>query len=76
MLFHKSPPCRFYLVRYQVMAASEPRFGRKRALPSCPNPLFLQWLTELRDEAKEKGLKTQYTYQKVKMLTLFLRIMF
>ncbi|XP_043953443.1 LOW QUALITY PROTEIN: crossover junction endonuclease MUS81 [Gambusia affinis] len=40
------------------------RFGRKRALPSCPNPLFLLWLTELRDEAKEKGLKIQYTYQK------------
>ncbi|XP_008433834.1 crossover junction endonuclease MUS81 isoform X2 [Poecilia reticulata] len=47
------------------MPASEPvRFGRKRALPSCPNPLFLQWLTELRDEAKEKDLKIQYTYQK------------
>uniref|UniRef100_A0A3B3WJ77 Crossover junction endonuclease MUS81 n=1 Tax=Poecilia mexicana TaxID=48701 RepID=A0A3B3WJ77_9TELE len=47
------------------MPASEPvRFGRKRALPSCPNPLFLQWLTDLRDEAKEKGLKIQYTYQK------------
>ncbi|CAM4515995.1 unnamed protein product [Leuciscus chuanchicus] len=38
--------------------------GRKRPLPSCPNPLFLQWLTELRDSAKEKGLKTQYVYQK------------
>ncbi|XP_039515244.1 crossover junction endonuclease MUS81 [Pimephales promelas] len=38
--------------------------GRKRPLPPCPNPLFLQWLTELRDSAKEKGLKTQYTYQK------------
>ncbi|XP_037613801.1 crossover junction endonuclease MUS81 isoform X1 [Sebastes umbrosus] len=50
------------------MPASEPvprvRLGRKRALPSCPNPLFLQWLTELRDEAKEKKLKIQYTYQK------------
>uniref|UniRef100_UPI0037E8CFA1 crossover junction endonuclease MUS81 n=1 Tax=Semicossyphus pulcher TaxID=241346 RepID=UPI0037E8CFA1 len=47
------------------MPASEPvRLGRKRALPSCPNPLFLKWLTELRDEAKEKGLKIQYTYQK------------
>uniref|UniRef100_A0A3Q1FMG3 Crossover junction endonuclease MUS81 n=1 Tax=Acanthochromis polyacanthus TaxID=80966 RepID=A0A3Q1FMG3_9TELE len=47
------------------MSASEPvRLGRKRALPACPNPLFLRWLTELRDEAKEKGLKTQYTYQK------------
>lgn len=38
--------------------------GRKRPLPSCPNPLFLQWLTELRDSAKEKGLKTQFVYQK------------
>uniref|UniRef100_A0A671VGG4 Crossover junction endonuclease MUS81 n=1 Tax=Sparus aurata TaxID=8175 RepID=A0A671VGG4_SPAAU len=47
------------------MPASEPvLLGRKRVLPSCPNPLFLKWLTELRDEAKEKGLKIQYTYQK------------
>ncbi|XP_059199783.1 crossover junction endonuclease MUS81 isoform X2 [Centropristis striata] len=47
------------------MPASEPvHLGRKRAVPSCPNPLFLLWLTELRDEAKDKGLKTQYTYQK------------
>ncbi|KAL0189373.1 hypothetical protein M9458_016472, partial [Cirrhinus mrigala] len=38
--------------------------GRKRPVPSCPNPLFLEWLTELRDSAKEKGLKTQYVYQK------------
>ncbi|KAF0029040.1 hypothetical protein F2P81_018145 [Scophthalmus maximus] len=48
------------------MPASEPhrRLGRKRALPPCPNPLFLRWLTELRDQAQEKGLKIQYTYQK------------
>ncbi|XP_054609612.1 crossover junction endonuclease MUS81 [Dunckerocampus dactyliophorus] len=47
------------------MSASEPvQLGRKRTLPPCPNPLFLKWLTELRDEAKEKGLKIQYTYQK------------
>ncbi|XP_068443998.1 crossover junction endonuclease MUS81 [Clinocottus analis] len=47
------------------MPASEPvRLGRKRELPSCPNPLFIEWLTELRDQAKEKGLKIQYTYQK------------
>uniref|UniRef100_A0AAQ4QZK8 Crossover junction endonuclease MUS81 n=1 Tax=Gasterosteus aculeatus aculeatus TaxID=481459 RepID=A0AAQ4QZK8_GASAC len=45
-------------------AAESVRLGRKRAVPACPNPLFLKWLTELRDEAKEKGLKTQYTYQK------------
>ncbi|XP_062310999.1 crossover junction endonuclease MUS81 [Osmerus eperlanus] len=47
------------------MPASEPvRFGRKRALPPCPNPLFLQWLTELHDQAKERNLKTQHVYQK------------
>ncbi|XP_044038846.1 crossover junction endonuclease MUS81 [Siniperca chuatsi] len=47
------------------MPASEPvRLGRKRGLPPCPNPLFLKWLTELRDQAREKGLKIQYTYQK------------
>ncbi|XP_018544870.1 crossover junction endonuclease MUS81 isoform X2 [Lates calcarifer] len=47
------------------MPGSEPvRLGRKRALPPCPNPLFLKWLTELRDEAREKGLKIQYVYQK------------
>uniref|UniRef100_A0A3Q2ZKL4 Crossover junction endonuclease MUS81 n=1 Tax=Kryptolebias marmoratus TaxID=37003 RepID=A0A3Q2ZKL4_KRYMA len=40
------------------------RWGRKRVLPVCPNPLFLKWLTELRDDAKEKGLKIQFTYQK------------
>ena len=52
------------------MPASEPvRLGRKRALPPCPNPLFLKWLTELRDEAREKGLKTQYTYHKVRRTT-------
>ncbi|XP_035004067.2 crossover junction endonuclease MUS81 [Hippoglossus stenolepis] len=47
------------------MPAPEPvRQGRKRGLPSCPNPLFLRWLTELRDEAKEKGQKIQFCYQK------------
>ncbi|XP_072277416.1 crossover junction endonuclease MUS81 isoform X3 [Pyxicephalus adspersus] len=39
-------------------------FGRKHPLPSCPNPLFLKWLTECRDSASEKGLKTQFVYQK------------
>ncbi|XP_010901157.2 crossover junction endonuclease MUS81 isoform X2 [Esox lucius] len=45
-------------------ASAQVRLGRKRALPPCPNPLFLQWLTELRDQAAERGLKTQYVYQK------------
>ncbi|KAM9836822.1 crossover junction endonuclease MUS81 isoform 1-T1 [Aulostomus maculatus] len=48
-----------------MLQASKPvRLGRKRTLPSCPNPLFLKWLTELRDEARERGRKTQHTYQK------------
>ncbi|XP_036452480.1 crossover junction endonuclease MUS81 isoform X2 [Colossoma macropomum] len=46
------------------MSPEPVRVGRKRPLPSCPNPLFLFWLTEMRDHAKEKGLKTQYVYQK------------
>ncbi|XP_061091844.1 crossover junction endonuclease MUS81 isoform X2 [Conger conger] len=47
------------------MPASEAvRLGRKRALSPCPNPLFLHWLTELRDQAKERGLKTQHVYHK------------
>ncbi|XP_018593023.2 crossover junction endonuclease MUS81 isoform X2 [Scleropages formosus] len=47
------------------MASSEPpRLGRKRPLPPCPNPLFVRWLSELRDQAAERGLKTQYVYQK------------
>lgn len=55
------------------MTSEEVRLGRKRPVPSCPNPLFLQWLTEMRDNAKEKGLKSQFVYQKVKFnLTCFL----
>ncbi|XP_034159889.2 crossover junction endonuclease MUS81 [Pangasianodon hypophthalmus] len=46
------------------MPSEAVRLGRKRPVPACPNPLFLQWLTEMRDHAKEKGLKTQYVYQK------------
>lgn len=30
----------------------------------CPNPLFLKWLEEWRDEAKQKSSKLQYTYAK------------
>ncbi|KAK6291707.1 hypothetical protein J4Q44_G00374920 [Coregonus suidteri] len=45
-------------------AIEQVRLGRKRTLPPCPNPLFLRWLTELRDQAVERGQKTQYVYQK------------
>ena len=38
---------------------------RKRKTPNCPNPLFVHWLTEWKNDAADKGLKTQYTYGKV-----------
>lgn len=36
----------------------------------CPNPLFLKWLEEWRDEAKQKNSKLQYTYGKVSQVLL------
>ncbi|KAJ3584928.1 hypothetical protein NHX12_013651 [Muraenolepis orangiensis] len=47
-----------------VIMPAPVQWGRKRPLPVCPNPLFLRWLTELRDKASEKGLKTQHVYNK------------
>lgn len=38
--------------------------GRKRPVPTCPNLLFLQWLSEWRDAAADKGKKSQFVYQK------------
>ena len=49
--------------------ASSPKIKRKKKVDACPNPLFVQWLTEWKDEAAEKGLKTQYAYGKVSKLT-------
>ncbi|CAL1274862.1 unnamed protein product [Larinioides sclopetarius] len=31
---------------------------------TCPNPLFVKWLTEWKQDAAEKGMKLQYTYAK------------
>lgn len=41
------------------------RLGRKRPLPVCPNPLFVRWLTEWRDEAASRGRHTRFVFQKV-----------
>ncbi|XP_038620419.1 crossover junction endonuclease MUS81 isoform X2 [Tachyglossus aculeatus] len=47
------------------MAAAAPgRLGRKRPVPACPNPLFVRWLTEWRDEAASRGRRTQFVYHK------------
>lgn len=45
--------------------AAPVRLGRKRPLPQCPNPLFVRWLTEWRDEAASKGRRTRFVFQKV-----------
>ena len=39
---------------------------RKRRPKMCPNPLFVKWVEEFRDQAKEKGSKSHYTYTKVR----------
>ncbi|KAM8818575.1 crossover junction endonuclease MUS81 [Rhynchonycteris naso] len=44
--------------------AAPVRLGRKRPLPICPNPLFVRWLTEWRDEAASRGRRTQFVFQK------------
>ncbi|XP_032660180.1 structure-specific endonuclease subunit MUS81 isoform X2 [Chelonoidis abingdonii] len=44
--------------------AAPRRLGRKKPVPACPNPLFVQWLTEWMDEAAEKGKKSQFVYQR------------
>ncbi|WWD16092.1 hypothetical protein CI109_100517 [Kwoniella shandongensis] len=35
-----------------------------RAKPPCGNPLYLQWMEELRDAAREKGMKSAEGYSK------------
>ncbi|XP_073905304.1 crossover junction endonuclease MUS81 isoform X5 [Castor canadensis] len=44
--------------------AAPVRLGRKRPLPACPNPLFVRWLTEWRDEAASRGRRTRFVFQK------------
>ncbi|XP_041517366.1 crossover junction endonuclease MUS81 [Microtus oregoni] len=44
--------------------AAPVRLGRKRPLPVCPNPLFVRWLTEWRDEAASRGRQTRFVFQK------------
>lgn len=38
---------------------------RKRKKDPNPNPLFSKWLAEWRDEAKDKGWKSEFIYSKV-----------
>ena len=38
---------------------------KRRVKKGCPNPLFVKWLQEWKDEAVENGWKSSYTYNKV-----------
>ncbi|XP_008952332.1 crossover junction endonuclease MUS81 isoform X3 [Pan paniscus] len=44
--------------------AAPVRLGRKRPLPASPNPLFVRWLTEWRDEATRSRRRTRFVFQK------------
>ena len=46
----------------QTVANSKRR--KKRIETACPNQLFLQWLEEWRDEAKENGWSSHHSYHK------------
>ena len=41
---------------------------KRRPKSVCPNSLFVKWVEEWRDEAREKGKKSQYSYTKVRCL--------
>lgn len=38
---------------------------KRRGGAVCANPLFVKWVEELRDDAKERDLKSHYAYSKV-----------
>lgn len=38
---------------------------KRRGGSGYANPLFIKWVEELRDDAKERGLKSHHTYSKV-----------
>lgn len=48
-----------------------PPVKRRRGGGVCANPLFVRWVEELRDDCKERGLKSYHTYSKVSDVTFF-----
>lgn len=56
------------------MESSKPALKRKRRpVGECPNPLFVKWVEEWRDEAREEGSKVQYAYTRVQSLCNLVR---
>lgn len=48
------------------MEEEGPLYGkRKKKRTRMPNPLFEMWLKEWKQEAADKGIKSQYVYAKV-----------
>jgi crossover junction endonuclease MUS81 len=48
------------------MMEEESLYGkRKKKKIKTPNPLFEMWLEEWRQEAADRGIKSQYVYAKV-----------
>lgn len=58
---HQNIRIKFY--HGYVMATGTKR--KRRVGGQCPNPLFIKWMEEWRDEAREKGVQSQYAYTKV-----------
>lgn len=47
---------------------------RKKKVPTCPNPLFLYWLSQWYEEAASRELKTKFTYGKVSETHMYMAI--
>lgn len=41
---------------------------KRRGGATCANPLFVRWVEELRDDAKQRDLKSHHGYTKVRSL--------
>ena len=51
--------------------SAKPELKRNRGhAGECSNPLFVKWVEEWRDEAREEGSKVQCTYAKVLYLSV------
>ena len=62
----KVPTRKLYSTGYIKAMEDHPLYGkRKKKKEVIANPLFVGWLTEWKEEAAEKGWKSQYTYGKV-----------
>ena len=50
------------------MATKQRPKRKRRPVGECPNPLFVKWVEEWRDAARDEGAKVQYAYTRVQAL--------